>query len=243
MLKTKNSATKSGQAPPPPPLPELKAELQRLASLSESVLPLTQHRQRKGATRFPPSRMPSTKHDIATAGNSSSSSCGSYSSNGSYEEATTLLANGGGRGLGGPAGFSAADDHHRPLSYTVDPPIGAPLRPRHYVCRDKLAAAAGAALLRGRVARDGSGWAEGTTVVLIGSSGAGKACLAAEVVGRRDIRAKFGDEVLWLQVRFMRGCSGLAVSFSTLVAFCLCRKTRVPIFLPKINNNAALGSF
>lgn len=45
-----------------------------------------------------------------------------------------------------------------------------------------------------------------------GSPGAGKACLAAEVVGRKDVRAKFGEGVLWLQVRDLpvpfRGWSG-----------------------------------
>lgn len=55
---------------------------------------------------------------------------------------------------------------------------------------------AAAALLRGSGTIEGSG----TTLVFAGSSGAGKACLAAEVVVRRDVRAKFGDAVVWLQV-------------------------------------------
>lgn len=50
-------------------------------------------------------------------------------------------------------------------------------------------------------------------VTFAGSSGAGKACLAAEVVGRRDVRAKFGDGVLWLQVEvFVGGEGGIKVS-------------------------------
>ncbi|CAN0098057.1 unnamed protein product, partial [Ectocarpus sp. 4 AP-2014] len=91
------------------------------------------------------------------------------------------------------------DDHHKPLPLAAEPPVGAPLRPRHHVCRDRLSAAAAAALLRGADGGDG-GWKGETVVTFAGSSGAGKACLAAEVVGRRDVRAKFGDSVLWLQV-------------------------------------------
>lgn len=91
------------------------------------------------------------------------------------------------------------DDHHKPLPLAADPPVGAPLRPRHHVCRDRLSAAAAAALLRGADG-GGGGWKGETVVTFAGSSGAGKACLAAEVVGRRDVRAKFGDSVLWLQV-------------------------------------------
>lgn len=85
-----------------------------------------------------------------------------------------------------------------------------------------MAAAAAAALLRGvgfvgelgagaggGVASDGkvrgSGGAsqenQGSIVVAFtGGSGAGKACLAAEVIGRRDVRARFADAVVWLQV-------------------------------------------
>ncbi|CAM9431400.1 unnamed protein product, partial [Ectocarpus sp. 13 AM-2016] len=91
------------------------------------------------------------------------------------------------------------DDHHKPLPLAAEPPVGAPLRPRHHVCRDRLSAAAAAALLRGADS-GGGGWKGETVVTFAGSSGAGKACLAAEVVGRRDVRAKFGDSVLWLQV-------------------------------------------
>lgn len=116
---------------------------------------------------------------------------------------------GGGNSNGGNSVYTAvssgggsaakADDHHRPLPLAAEPPIGAPLRPRHHVCRDRLSAAAAAALLRGADG-GGGGWRGGAVVTFAGSSGAGKACLAAEVVGRRDVRAKFGDGVLWLQV-------------------------------------------
>lgn len=94
-----------------------------------------------------------------------------------------------------------ADDNHRPSRATADPPVGAPLRPGHYVCRDRLSAAAAAALLRGAGGGSGGGWRGGAVVAFTGSPGAGKACLAAEVVGRKDVRAKFGEGVLWLQVR------------------------------------------
>lgn len=64
----------------------------------------------------------------------------------------------------------------------------------------------------GRKINNGGGSGEdvrgGVVVSLAGSSGAGKACLAAEVVGRKDVRAKFSNEVLWLQVKFWMGLSG-----------------------------------
>lgn len=98
----------------------------------------------------------------------------------------------------------SVDDYRRPLSRTAEPPVGAPLRPRHYVCRDRLSAMAAAALLRGVDDGGAGGWRGGAVVTFAGSSGAGKACLAAEVVGRKDVRAKFGEGVLWLQVRLHR---------------------------------------
>lgn len=107
-----------------------------------------------------------------------------------------------------PNGSAKKEDIHRSFSWTAEPPIGAPLRPRHYVCRERLSSLAATALLRGSGTIEGSG----TTLVFAGNSGAGKACLAAEVVTRRDVRAKFGDAVVWLQVRswlFFRRGGGL----------------------------------
>lgn len=37
-------------------------------------------------------------------------------------------------------------------------------------------------------------------VSFAGNPGTGKACLAADVVARKDVRAKFEERVLWLQV-------------------------------------------
>ncbi|CAN0487973.1 unnamed protein product, partial [Ectocarpus sp. 12 AP-2014] len=129
------------------------------------------------------------------------------------------------------------DDHHKPLPLAAEPPVGAPLRPRHHVCRDRLSAAAAAALLRG-VDGGGGGWKGETVVTFAGSSGAGKACLAAEVVGRRDVRAKFGDSVLWLQVGRSGGTDlacllhRLAHAYHRVV---LCKRLRNPPPLPPIS--------
>lgn len=40
----------------------------------------------------------------------------------------------------------------------------------------------------------------GAVVSLAGNPGSGKACLAADVVSRKDVRAKFEERILWLQV-------------------------------------------
>ncbi|CAN0083415.1 unnamed protein product, partial [Hapterophycus canaliculatus] len=136
-----------------------------------------------------------------------------------------------------PPAAPQIDDYHRPLPLAADPPVGAPLRPRHHVCRDRLSAAAAAALLRG-AGGGGGGWRGGAVVTFAGSSGAGKACLAAEVVGRRDVRAKFGDGVLWLQVGRSGGADLAAVLQRLAHAYhkvVLSRRLRQPPPLPPIN--------
>ncbi|CBN79515.2 hypothetical protein (Partial), partial [Ectocarpus siliculosus] len=84
----------------------------------------------------------------------------------------------------------------------------------------------------------GAGGKGETVVTFAGSSGAGKACLAAEVVGRRDVRAKFGDSVLWLQVGRSGGTDlacllhRLAHAYHRVV---LCKRLRNPPPLPPIS--------
>lgn len=115
---------------------------------------------------------------------------------------------------GGRGGLLPATASLPPL-----PPVGAPLRPRYYVSRDRFSSAAAAALIRGGEGRQAggaeggrSGHGEGgdeenasamnasAVVSFAGNPGTGKACLAADVVARKDVRAKFEERVLWLQV-------------------------------------------
>lgn len=112
-----------------------------------------------------------------------------------------------------PTPTSSTGARHPPSSVA-----GAPLRPRHYIGRDRLSAAAAAALLKVQTRRRGSdgvgvgsgegGGEEGVVVAFAGCSGSGKTCLAGELVRRRDVRAKFGEGVLWLQVRGEKGGTG-----------------------------------
>lgn len=149
-------------------LPKLKAELLRLASLRDTLRP--------GA-------------DASQTGPGLSPAQGSDRGHKGIISPASSAAGKGGTDETAPSPGLPQPDR--------GPPVGAPLRPRHYVCRDLLSSAAVAPLLRGSGERGGGG---GVVVAFAGSPGAGKSCLAAEVVRRRDVRAKFADGVLWLQV-------------------------------------------
>ncbi|CAN0413194.1 unnamed protein product, partial [Ectocarpus fasciculatus] len=188
---------------------DLKAEILRVSSLAEALVKAKPRPQLagQGSSSSSPG-FPSLARLLGSGALSSNGSSNFYRA--SYEGPAGVAAAQGPTPSAAAAAAAATmmsnnvDDHHKSLPLAAEPPVGAPLRPRHHVCRDRLSAAAAAALLRG--ADDGGGGGGGggckgeTVVTFAGSSGAGKACLAAEVVGRRDVRAKFGDGVLWLQV-------------------------------------------
>eukprot|EP00904_Undaria_pinnatifida_P008227 jgi/Undpi1/4534/HiC_scaffold_18.g07888.m1 len=220
---------------------DLRAEILRLASLADALLPSPPRRPSIsppfGLSDSPfataPGPSPSqSQHSLISRGVISGSDGGFNSGSGATNGGVGDGINGG-VGAGAPAaggGFLAVgsnisshqqqqQQHGSSLpSPCPETPVGAPLRPRNYVCRDRLSAAAAAALLRGADGSGsggggsggaggsggwgggGGGWKGGAVVAFAGSPGAGKACLAAEVVGRLDVRAKFGEGVLWLQV-------------------------------------------
>ncbi|CAM9702766.1 unnamed protein product, partial [Scytosiphon promiscuus] len=209
---------------------DLKAEILRVVSLVETLVHTPPpHIAGAGSSSSKPSQALAR---LLGGGGANSNSGGIYraASESPLPGAATTAA-------AAAPGAPQIDDHHRPLPLAADPPVGAPLRPRHHVCRDRLSAAAAAALLRGADG-GGGGWRGGAVVTFAGSSGAGKACLAAEVVGRRDVRAKFGDGVLWLQVGRSGGADLAAVLQRLAHAYhkvVLSRRLRRPPQLPPIN--------